>query len=44
MAEVILLVAALWDALSCFVTELTVVPTGVMGLQRVFDGAAAASL
>ena len=39
MAEVPLLVAARWGAFSSFVTELPVVPTGFVGLQRVVGGA-----
>ena len=41
LAEIPLLVGALWGALSGFVPELPVT-TGVVGLQRVVGGAAAA--
>ena len=44
MAEVLLLVAARWGAFSGFVPELTVVPTGLVRLQRVVGGAERGSL
>ena len=42
LTEVPLLVAARWGAFSGFVSELPVIPTGVVGLQRVVGGPAAA--
>jgi hypothetical protein len=42
LEEVLLLVGARWGVFSGFVPELPVVTAGVVGLQRVVDGAAAA--
>jgi len=42
LSELPLLVAARWEAFSGFVPELSVVPTGVVGLQRIVSSADAA--